>query len=328
MKKILFSLFIFIGLSVGVYPIAWQSANLVQTGGVATANYATNAGLLNSKDSAYYTNASNLSAGIVPEARLTGITGIGVSGNFTVTNNTHLFSITPTNHFNFQNVGGAAYMQVTAYGTGDNAGTIVGRASNSATAVLSTTLDGRKYFDLIGQGVPSNNAFFVAGGSMSISQDGAAETGSVCGKFQFFTRTAGDGYTEKLTIRHNGYVGISQPTPNGTLELNGTLIYTNSTAQSLSVGSQISANLASVTVAGNGGAIDLTSNPQIATPNAIGQQVRIWGSSDTNTVKLDTGNGLLLSGGTSFTLGLNDCIQLEARSLSPVIWAEVARSNN
>lgn len=305
---------------------------IVATANVNTANYALDAANLAAQPASYYTNASNLDSGTVANARLnttyTQMTGLGISGNIVVTVNAKTFTINNTDNLGFQTVGDNSYIVATSYGTGNQSGYFVGRASNSATAIPSTTLDGRRFLSLLGMGVASTN-IFTAGSSIELAQDGVADTsGGIYGKIQFLTRTSGVGYTEKMTIRSNGYIGIAQPTPNATFELNGTMVYTNLATQSLSAASQVSANAVSITVVGNGGAVDLTSNPQIMTPLAIGQRITIWGSSDTNTVKLDDSDGLQLAGGASFTLGLNDCIQLEARSVSPVVWAEISRSDN
>lgn len=330
MKKTLFVL-IFSLFAVNSYAATIISP-IVATANVNTANYALDSANLAAQPATYYTNASNLDAGTIPSARLNtayvNMTGLGVSGNIGVTVNSKTFTINNTDNFGFQTVGDNSYVVATGYGTGNQGGFFVGRASNSATATPSTTAHGRNFLTLFGMGVASTN-IFTAGCSITLAQDGVADTsGGVYGKIQFFTRTSGVGYTEKMTIRSNGYVGIAQPTPNATFELNGTQVYTNLAAQSLSAASQVSANAVSITVVGNGGAVDLTSNPQIMTPLAVGQRITIWGSSDTNTVKFDDSDGLQLAGGASFTLGLNDCIQLEARSVSPVIWAEISRSDN
>lgn len=49
-------------------------------------------------------------------------------------------------------------------------------------------------------------------------------------------------------------------------------------------------------VAGSGGAVDISANPQIAAGTQIGQRLIIIGCSDTDTVGLDDGDGLFLQG--------------------------------
>ena len=73
-------------------------------------------------------------------------------------------------------------------------------------------------------------------------------------------------------------------------------------------------------------AIDITANPQIADGSA-GQIMTIIGNSDTNTLKLDDGTGLMLEGGVSFTIGAGDVITL-MYLVAEDIWIELSRSNN
>lgn len=47
---------------------------------------------------------------------------------------------------------------------------------------------------------------------------------------------------------------------------------------------------------GSGGAVDISANPQISAGTAIGQRLVIRGCSDTNTIKLEHGAGLLMNG--------------------------------
>ena len=47
---------------------------------------------------------------------------------------------------------------------------------------------------------------------------------------------------------------------------------------------------------GNGGAVDITANPQIGAPTTAGQRVTLIGTSDTNTIKLEDGDGLEMNG--------------------------------
>lgn len=77
-------------------------------------------------------------------------------------------------------------------------------------------------------------------------------------------------------------------------------------------------------VQGSGGAVDITANPQIAA-GTDGQILEIHGESNTNTVKLDTGTGVLLAGGVSFTMGLGDILVLRYIGTT---WREISRANN
>jgi hypothetical protein len=77
-------------------------------------------------------------------------------------------------------------------------------------------------------------------------------------------------------------------------------------------------------VSGDGGAIDITANPQIAA-GTNGQFLLIEGESDTNTVKLDNGDGLHLHGG-SYTLRNHDYILMNYDSVASE-WQEIVRGS-
>lgn len=77
-------------------------------------------------------------------------------------------------------------------------------------------------------------------------------------------------------------------------------------------------------VRGVSAAVDITANPQIAA-GTEGQLLEIHAEHATYTVKFDTGTGLLLAGGVSFTMGLGDILVL--RYLGGV-WREISRANN
>jgi len=81
-----------------------------------------------------------------------------------------------------------------------------------------------------------------------------------------------------------------------------------------------------IRIAGDGGAIDITADPQVA-DGTDGQIIILQGDSDANTVKLDDGTGLQLAGGASITLGQGDIIQLIFDS-GDDDWKECFRSNN
>jgi hypothetical protein len=124
-------------------------------------------------------------------------------------------------------------------------------------------------------------------------------------------------------------------TSNQRIKLNGDVyiknreINTPSTTYNIVAGTGITLAMLEnkvIKIQGSGGAVDISANPQIA-DGIDGQVIELWGKSNTNTVKLDTGNGLQLAGGTSFTLGLGDVIVL--RYFSDVdLWIEISRSDN
>ena len=72
---------------------------------------------------------------------------------------------------------------------------------------------------------------------------------------------------------------------------------------------------------GSGGAIDITADPQIANGNNINDRLLLIGSSNTNTITLQDGDGLKLNG---------ECVLAENETLSLLwngtIWIELGRS--
>ena len=74
-------------------------------------------------------------------------------------------------------------------------------------------------------------------------------------------------------------------------------------------------------VAGDGGPIDITGNPQIV-DGSNGDFLTLKGTDDTNTLLLEDGNGLSLQG--SFTLGKDDSITL-VYTAEDDIWRETSR---
>ena len=76
-----------------------------------------------------------------------------------------------------------------------------------------------------------------------------------------------------------------------------------------------------VPVAGSGGAVDLTSNPQVLTAGVpAGKMCLLEGTSDTNTLKLDNGTGLVLQ--ASYTLKDNQILTLV---FDGTAWAETSQ---
>jgi hypothetical protein len=73
-------------------------------------------------------------------------------------------------------------------------------------------------------------------------------------------------------------------------------------------------------IAGNGGAIDITANPQIAAGSLVGQHLQIISKDATNTVKLEDGTGLALNG--AWIGGLNSVINL---TWDGATWIEDSR---
>lgn len=103
------------------------------------------------------------------------------------------------------------------------------------------------------------------------------------------------------------------------------------TLQSLVAADSITHPPDTVEVAGNGGAVTLTSVPTISNGYA-GERLLIIGTDDTNTVALQdesslTGSNLQLNSGLTFTLGNGDSLNL-VYSKTVGAWCEISRSNN
>ena len=77
-------------------------------------------------------------------------------------------------------------------------------------------------------------------------------------------------------------------------------------------------------VQGSGGAIDITANPQIAA-GSNGDILCLKGNSDVNTLTIDNGTGVVLTGGVSFVLRNNDTLVLAYNGTN---WVENSRSEN
>jgi hypothetical protein len=91
--------------------------------------------------------------------------------------------------------------------------------------------------------------------------------------------------------------------------------------QAISATGQIKPNSLVVVVTSRGGAVTLTSDPQITAAQADKVVLMIEGLSDTNTVTLVNGNGLSLAGAANFVIKNNSVIQLHY-SFDKKLWIE------
>ncbi|MBF0331638.1 MAG: hypothetical protein HQL17_06845 [Candidatus Omnitrophica bacterium] len=80
-----------------------------------------------------------------------------------------------------------------------------------------------------------------------------------------------------------------------------------------------------IRIAGNAGPVVVSANPAIVA-GSDGQELVLLGSDNTNTVTFNTGNGLALDSGVSFTMGAGDVLRLIYDAANSV-WREVARTN-
>lgn len=137
----------------------------------------------------------------------------------------------------------------------------------------------------------------------------------------YYIGTGDSPSSKKITIKQSGEVGIGTDTPNGTLEVNGTIVYTPSSIQNVTAAGGITVTHRVTRVQGSDGPVDITSDPQIGAGTADGEEACIVGQSDTNTVKLENGAGLLFpaSPQDNVTLGLHDSICFEW-VLSANVW--------
>ena len=99
-------------------------------------------------------------------------------------------------------------------------------------------------------------------------------------------------------------------------------VYTPSSDTAITAAGGITVTNRIMRVAGSGGAIDITANPQIVA-GTDGEIVIIQGTHDTNTVKLDDGTGLALN--ASITLAAQDNISLMYDS-GDSEWIETGRT--
>ena len=102
---------------------------------------------------------------------------------------------------------------------------------------------------------------------------------------------------------------------------------------SLSAGTTLASTNSYARVVGNGGAVTLSSTPNVDAGQYDGQILVIQGTDDTNTVTFQDDNNLIgstmrLNGGADATLGDGDILSLIWHSYSGGSWYEVARSNN
>lgn len=102
------------------------------------------------------------------------------------------------------------------------------------------------------------------------------------------------------------------------------LTFTTKSTQDVTAAGGIVFTGSYVAVQGDGGAINITANPQIS-GGVLGKFLVVEGKSDTNTLTLDDGDGLQLSGGMSFTMGAGDSILFVYNG---TVWIELSRSNN
>jgi len=134
----------------------------------------------------------------------------------------------------------------------------------------------------------------TSGDNVSIGADAEPNTQKL--------QVTGDTLTTGEFIEQTGSSGT------GDTVVSNRLIYTPSADTSITAAGGITVTNALMRIQGDGGAIDITADPQIVAGTSDGQIVVLQGVSDANTVTLDDGTGLALAGGVSFVIGNNDNI--------------------
>lgn len=125
-----------------------------------------------------------------------------------------------------------------------------------------------------------------------------------------------------VTAVAGGRVVLSRPdeVTDEKMTINQELMLSPSATVAITAAGGITATKPVMHVQGSGGPIDITANPQIAAGTA-GQLLILEGKSDTNTITLDNGNGLLIHGRA--ILGDDDIIVLYMGSTA---WEEITRN--
>lgn len=77
-------------------------------------------------------------------------------------------------------------------------------------------------------------------------------------------------------------------------------------------------------IEGDGGAVNVTANPQVAAGSTAGQKLELIGTSDANTVTLENGDGLALNG--SCVLGDGAVLGLRWDAVA-MVWRERYRND-
>ena len=142
--------------------------------------------------------------------------------------------------------------------------------------------------------------------------------------------TTGDVTAAHFIGNGSQLTGITATNVNG--NVNGDTVQANNFAftpstVNISAGTGVIVTNAIMRVQGNGGPVDITATPyQISLGSNDGQFLIIRGLSNTNTVKFDDGDGLILDAGVSFVMGEGDILTLIYDDVGKV-WIEISRSD-
>nr|MDD5456834.1 hypothetical protein [Candidatus Margulisiibacteriota bacterium] len=216
----------------------------------------------------------------------------------------------------------------------DNSGKIVFQNSNAGTYYTRMVID---HLGNVGVGTsnPAALLHIKHGADLpSVLMDGGNKDLAIPDgqSMQFGHWDGSSTFTQRMIIYADGNVGIGVAAPSakldvsGNVRISGNVIYNGSGTANITAVGGINPTNTYMRIQGNGGAVDITAVPQIAA-GSDGQLLILKGCSDTNTVKIDTNNGVRLNGGISFTMGKGDILQL-IYDAADTVWYEVSRSDN
>jgi hypothetical protein len=141
------------------------------------------------------------------------------------------------------------------------------------------------------------------------------------------TRIEGDSLANLFFVDASAdNIGINYANPGARLTVNGTTALVPSSTTNIVGAAGLTVTNGIMRIQGNGGAVTVSANPQIA-DGVDGQVVVIKASNNTNTVKFNSGSGLRLQGNLPFTMGLGDMLTL-MYDAGEDLWIEVSRADN
>ena len=198
---------------------------------------------------------------------------------------------------------------------GNNGNIVVATAglTNQATFTLLDTTQAVSFSML-----PSGGA----NGSLIVADDAGL---TINGSSSFTVNV--DAGSQELYV-NGDTVSVGANTGDATLNVDGSLALIGTGTQLITPAGGITADSTFTKIAGNGGAITITANPQITVSGSLqdGQLLILKGTSDANTVTIVEGNGVSLTSGLDFTLGAKDVLQLIYDSADSE-WIEMLRSD-
>jgi hypothetical protein len=209
-------------------------------------------------------------------------------------------------------------------GTGDSTLTLNGILFGNGTSSVGATAAGSQYqlLQAGSGGVPAFGALQLSqsaavSGALGIANGGTGQTtasGAINALLPSQTGDSGYYLTTNGTVASWAQVPATSPNIVGSQASPSSITATSGIPFS---GSNFSNT---IFVAGSGGAVSVTANPQITAGTAVGQHLRVNGTSASNTVSLADGNGLSLNG--PIVLNNNGAIDFDWNGS---VWYETSR---